>query len=54
MYFMAFLYLTIGFFIGVNKFVHKVGQALGGLFYSLFWLPILIASIITGIENKYS
>ncbi|MCY6957859.1 hypothetical protein [Clostridium brassicae] len=44
--FLLYIYGMTGIFISIKLFKNTIGKILGGVYFGLFWLPILISEII--------
>lgn len=42
-FFLLFVYGMTGMFISIKLFNNAIGKILGGFYFAIFWLPILIA-----------
>lgn len=46
LFFLLYLYAMSGIFISIKLFKKPLGKILGGIYFGMFWMPILIAEII--------
>lgn len=44
--FLLYIYVMTGVFISIKLFKNTIGKILGGIYFGLFWLPILFAEWI--------
>ncbi|WP_164509052.1 hypothetical protein [Clostridium rectalis] len=44
--FLFYIYVLTGIFISIKLFKNTIGKILGGIYFGLFWLPILVAERI--------